>query len=232
MRIKIDSLTLTMKELDVTNQVTEDENSELSTSEGTIQSSKIIELEDFSKLDTEELIAAVKTIVDTAPIQTIKAQIDEAKKIFYDRSNKAYKIALDKFKSEQEETEEENQIEFEYNYPHTNDFKSVLKVYKTRRDAFYKNQEKEMKQNLQIKLGLIEELKGLLNAEEKMKETFEHFKDIQGRWKAAGQVPKSELNNLWQTYHHHVENFFDYLRINNDLRDIEFKRNLEQKTVL
>ena len=145
-----------MEELDVTNQVTEDENSELSTSEGTIQSSKIIELEDFSKLDTEELIAAVKTIVDTAPIQTIKAQIDEAKKIFYDRSNKAYKIALDKFKSKQEETEEENQIEFEYNYPHTNDFKSVLKVYKTRRDAFYKNQEKEMKQNLQIKLGLIE----------------------------------------------------------------------------
>lgn len=221
-----------MEELDVTNQVTENENSKLSTSEETIQTSKIIELEDFSKLDTEDLIAAVKTIVDTAPIQTIKAQIDEAKKVFYDRSNKAYKIALDKFKSEQEETEEENQIEFEYNYPHTNDFKSVLKTYKTLRDAFYKNQEKEMKQNLQIKLGLIEELKGLLNAEEKMKETFEHFKDIQERWKSAGQVPKSELNNLWKTYHHHVENFFDYLRINNDLRDIEFKRNLEQKTVL
>ena len=50
-----------------------------------------------------------------------------------------------------------------------------------------------MKQNLQIKLGLIEELKGLLNAEEKMKETFEHFKDIQDRWKSAGQVPKSNL---------------------------------------
>ena len=221
-----------MEELDVRNQFTEDKNLELNTSEGTIQSNKIIELEDFSKLDTEDLITAVKTIVDTAPIQTIKSQIDEAKKVFYDRSNKAYKIAFDKFKSEQKDTEEENQIEFEYNYPHTNDFKSVLKTYKTRRDAFFKNQEKEMKHNLQIKLDLIEELKGLLNAEEKMKETFEHFKDIQGRWKAVGQVPKSELNNLWQTYHHHVENFFDYLRINNDLRDIEFKRNLEQKTVL
>ena len=221
-----------MEELNVSNQGTEDKNSELSTSEGTIQSYKIIELEDFSKLDTEDLIAAVKTIVDTAPIQTIKSQIDEAKKVFYDRSNKAYKIAFDKFKSEQKDTDKENQIEFEYNYPHTNDFKSVLKTYKTRRDTFFKNQEKEMKQNLQIKLGLIEELKGLINAEEKIKETFEHFKDIQGRWKAAGQVPKSELNNLWQTYHHHVENFFDYLRINNDLRDIEFKRNLEQKTVL
>ena len=225
-----------MEEIDVTNQVTDNENLELSNSEETTQTSRNNELEDFSKLDTEDLIVAVKAIVDTAPIQTIKAQIDEAKKIFYDRSNKAYKIALDKFKSEQEQTEEnteeENQIEFEYNFPHTNDFKSVLKTYKTRRDAFYKNQEKEMKQNLQIKLGLIEELKGLLHAEEKMKETFEHFKDIQDRWKSAGQVPKSELNNLWQTYHHHVENFFDYLRINNDLRDIEFKRNLEQKTVL
>jgi hypothetical protein len=75
-------------------------------------------------------------------------------------------------------------------------------------------------------------LKGLLNADEKIKETFEHFKNIQERWKATGQVPKSDLDNLWKTYHHHVENFFDYLRINNDLRDIEFKRNLEQKTIL
>ncbi|GIR13380.1 MAG: hypothetical protein CM15mP23_19550 [Cryomorphaceae bacterium] len=116
-----------MEELDVTNQVTEDENSELNTSEGTIKSSKIIELEDFYKLDTEDLITAVKTIVDKAPIHTIKAQIDEAKKIFYDRSNKSYKTAFDKFKSEQEETEEENKIEFEYNYPYADDFKSVLK---------------------------------------------------------------------------------------------------------
>ena len=87
-----------MEELDVTNQVTDDENSELRTSEGSFQSSKIVELENFSKLDTEDLIAAVKINVHTVPIQTIKAKIDEAKKIFYDRSNKAYKIALDKFK--------------------------------------------------------------------------------------------------------------------------------------
>ena len=70
-----------MEELDVTNQVTENENSKLSTSEETIQTSKIIELEDFSKLDTEDLIAAVKTIVDTAPIQTIKAQTSKILRI-------------------------------------------------------------------------------------------------------------------------------------------------------
>lgn len=223
---------LTMEETNVTNQVDDKEIIETGMPEETTENVVIVDMADYATLDTEDLIAAVKSLVDTAPIQTIKAQIDEAKKIFYDRSNEAYKTALEKFKAEKGEVEDEEQEEFDYNYPHTNAFKSVLKTYKTRRDAFYGNQEKQMKENLKIKLDLIEELKGLLNADEKMKETFEHFKDIQERWKAAGQVPKSELNNLWQTYHHHVENFFDYLRINNDLRDIEFKRNLEQKTIL
>jgi hypothetical protein len=221
-----------MEETNVTNQADDKEIIETSTPVETAEDTVLVDIANYATLDTEDLIEAVKTLVDTAPIQTIKAQIDEAKKIFYDRSNVAYKEALEKFKAESEKTEGEEQEEFDYNYPYTNAFKAVLKTYKTRRDAFYGDQEKQMASNLKIKLDLIEELKGLLNAEEKMKETFEHFKDIQERWKSAGQVPKSELNNLWQTYHHHVENFFDYLRINNDLRDIEFKRNLEQKTAL
>ena len=222
-----------MEETNVTNQVEDNEIIETSTPEETTENVLVVDMADYASLDTEDLIAAVKSLVDTAPIQSIKAQIDEAKKIFYDRSNEAYKIALEKFKAEkgegEGESEDEKQEDFNYNYPHTDAFKSVLKTYKTRRDAFYGDQEKQMKNNLKIKLDLIEELKGLLNADEKIKETFEHFKDIQERWKAAGQVPKSELDNLWKTYHHDVENFFDYLRINNDLRDIEFKRNLEQK---
>ena len=221
-----------MEETNVTNQADDKEIIETSTPEETTEKVVEIDMATYASLDTEDLIAAVESLVNTVPIQTIKAQIDEAKKIFYDRSNVAYKEALEKFKAEKGEVEGEEQEEFDYNYPLTNAFKAVLKTYKTRRDAFYGDQEKQMASNLKIKLNLIEELKGLLNAEEKMKETFEHFKDIQERWKSAGQVPKSELNNLWQTYHHHVENFFDYLRINNDLRDIEFKRNLEQKTTL
>lgn len=221
-----------MEETNVTNQAEDKEFIETSGSEETTEESVVIDMATYASLDTEDLIAAVKNLVDTAPIQTIKAQIDEAKKVFYDRSNLAYKEALEKFKAENEPIEGEEQEEFDYNYPHTNSFKAVLKTYKTRRDAFYGDQEKQMAANLKIKLDLIEELKGLINSEEKIKETFVHFKDIQERWKAVGQVPKSDLNNLWQTYHHHVENFFDYLRINNDLRDIEFKRNLEQKTAL
>ena len=193
----------------------------------------IIQLEE---LNTEQLISAVKDKLDSAPIQSIKSFIDNAKKIFYERSNQTYKEELEKFQVIQNtkisKNEGDDTVEFDYIFPFTSEFKAVLNTYKILRDTFYSEQENNMKHNLEVKLGLIEELKGLLNAEEKMKETFIHFKDIQQRWKTAGQVPKLELNNLWNTYNHHVENFFDYLRINNDLRDIEFKRNLVQKTEL
>ena len=221
-----------MEETNLTNQVDDKEIIETTAPEQSTEAVEHVDMATYNDLDTESLIEAVKSLVDTAPIQSIKAKIDEAKKIFYDRSNEAYKVALDKFKAETVKIEGEASEEFEYTFPLTKSFKSVMETYRTRRNAFYADQEKQMSANLKIKLDLIEELKGLLNAEEKMKETFEHFKDIQVRWKAVGQVPKTDLNNLWQTYHHHVENFFDYLRINNDLRDIEFKRNLELKTTL
>ncbi len=221
-----------MEETNLTNQVDDNTTIETSTPVQPAETVEHVDMATYNNLDTENLIAAVKSLVDTAPIQSIKAQIDEAKKTFYDRSNEAYKVALEKFKSESEKVEGEEAEEFEFIFPLTSNFKAVMETYRTRRNAFYADQEKQMTSNLKIKLDLIEELKGLLNTEEKMKVTFEHFKDIQLRWKAVGQVPKTDLNNLWQTYHHHVENFFDYLRINNDLRDIEFKRNLDLKIAL
>jgi hypothetical protein len=198
--------------------------------------SENIESLGMEDLSTEDLISAIRSKLNSAPIQSLKPFIDQVKKTFYERSNQAYNKELKKFQALHPESnsdeEGDDRIEFDYLYPFTEEFKEVLKAYKTARDTYYSEQEKNMKLNLKIKLRLIEELKGLLNSEEKIKETFNHFKDIQERWKVAGQVPKSELNNLWNTYHHHVENFFDYLRINNDLRDIEFKRNLIQKTEL
>ena len=213
-----------MEETNVTNQ--EEPNEVVETTE--VETNLIVEDIDFNSLDTEDLIETVKTIVDTAPIQSIKKEIDEAKKVFYERSKEAFKQELEKHLAVEGATEED----FDYTYPSTNSFKAILALYRERRNAYYKEQEQQQDANLKIKLELIEELKGLLNAEEKMKETFEHFKTIQERWKTVGMVPKADVNNLWQTYHHHVENFFDYLRINNELRDIEFKRNLEKKRFL
>ena len=201
-----------------------------------VEKSKTSDLFKLDELSTEELISVLKSKLDSEPIQNIKPIIDEAKKVFYERSNKAYNKELKKFQSINVENnfdkDSDNNPDFEYLYPHTREFKEVLKTYKIARDSFYFDQEKKMKLNLKIKLELIDELKSLLNGEEKIKETFNHFKNIQERWKATGKVPKSELNNLWNNYNHHIENFFDYIKINNDLRDIEFKRNLTQKIEL
>ncbi|MDG1850418.1 MAG: DUF349 domain-containing protein [Flavobacteriales bacterium] len=215
-----------------TEPIVDKENIEIEKTDESLKSDEIADAIDFTKLDTESLISKLQSLLDSAPIQSMKAYIDEAKKIFYDRSNEAYKKALEAFKAEHNLSEADEPENFDFIYPQTEDFKKVLKNYKTLRDAYYGDLDKQMKSNLKVKLELIEELKGLINADEKIKETFEHFKNIQEKWKSAGQVPKSELDNLWKTYHHHVENFFDYLRINNDLRDIEFKRNLEKKTSL
>ena len=140
-----------MEETKVTNQVEDKETIETFTPVNATVTDANTELENYIKLDTEELIDAVKSLVDTAPIQSIKAQIDEAKKIFYDRSNKAYKDALEKFKATQIKVEGEESENFEFIYPNTDAFKAIMETYKKRRNAFYSEQEKEVRLNRRVK---------------------------------------------------------------------------------
>src|SRR5690606_26541830 len=79
------------------------------------------------------------------------------------------------------------------------------------------------------RLEIIEELKGLLDVEENINTTYRHFKELQERWKTAGPIPRDKYNTVWNTYHHHVENFYDFLHLNREFRDLDFKHNLEQK---
>ncbi|WP_431137745.1 DUF349 domain-containing protein, partial [Psychroserpens mesophilus] len=83
-----------------------------------------------------------------------------------------------------------------------------------------------------IRQEIIEELKGLVNMEEDMNTTYQHFKDLQERWRQAGPVPRTQYNDVWRTYHHHVEIFYDFLHLNRELRDLDFKHNLEEKLKL
>ena len=85
---------------------------------------------------------------------------------------------------------------------------------------------------MQIKKSIIEEIESLTKAEETIKNTFEHFRSLQEKWHNTGAVAPANNNDLWQSYHHHVELFYDYISINRDLRDLDFKKNLERKTDL
>ena len=120
-------------------------------------------------------------------------------------------------------------IDFHYSSPVKTRFNNVFKEYKTKLKAHYKNIESTLKENLAYRLEIIEELKGLINVEENINTTYKHFKELQERWRNAGPIPRDRYNNAWNTYHHHVEIFYDFLHLNRDLRDLDFKHNLEQK---
>jgi len=83
--------------------------------------------------------------------------------------------------------------------------------------------------NLRKKLEIIDHIKNLLNTQESLNRTFNEFRDLQRQWRDIGPVPQTELHSLWENYHHHVEMFYDYIKINKELRDLDLKKNQESK---
>ena len=81
-------------------------------------------------------------------------------------------------------------------------------------------------------MAIIEELKELVNSDETLNNTFSKFRDLQQRWKDTGVVPQSKVKDLWETYNLHVENFYNFIKINKELRDLDLKKNYEQKVQL
>ncbi|HZH70063.1 MAG TPA: DUF349 domain-containing protein [Flavobacteriaceae bacterium] len=179
---------------------------------------------DYHSMTQPQLIAALKSLLKNNKVQDIKKEVQEIKTEFEAQ-----------FDEELNEKKEEflasggNIIDFFYSSPLKSEFNSLYFDYKEKRNQHYRNLKKDLQANLQRRLDLIEELKGLLSVEENINTTFKHFKDIQERWREAGPIPRDGYNTVWNTYHHHVENFYDFLHLNREFRDLDFKHNLEQK---
>lgn len=111
-------------------------------------------------------------------------------------------------------------------------FNEAFKIYRDKRQVFLENQEHLKHKNLEAKKVILEDLKALIDSDESLKKTYDEFKSLQDKWKEIGMVPKNEVNNLWQSYHFLVEKFFDKVKINKELRDLDLKKNLEAKIEL
>ncbi|MFH0893168.1 MAG: DUF349 domain-containing protein [Bacteroidota bacterium] len=111
-------------------------------------------------------------------------------------------------------------------------FKSLFSQYKQKKAKIEEAQEVERKKNLEQKLFLLEELRKLVDTEESLKKTYDEFRGIQEKWREIGPVPPKEVQNIWQNYHHLVERFFDKVKINNELKELDQKKNLEKKMQL
>ena len=183
-----------------------------------------IEFRDYHAMSMDELVDELHNLVTNEKVQAIRNHVESIKKEFKEKHHHF----LDG-KKEEFIAEGGNPIDFYFSSPIKKRFNIAFKEYKNKLREHYRNIEKSLKENLENRLALIEELKGLINVEENINTTYKHFKELQEKWRNAGPIPRDKYNNAWNTYHHHVERFYDFLHLNRDLRDLDFKHNLEQK---
>src|SRR5690554_5674663 len=182
---------------------------------------------DYSSLSKKELISELESLLKNNKVQDIKEEAEEIRSEFNSKFNEELEQKKEEFLSEGG-----NIIDFHYSTPLKKEFNSLYFDYKEKRNNYYKNLKKDLQANLDKRWELIEELKGLLNTEENINTTYKHFKEIQEKWHTAGAIPRDKYNTVWNTYHHHVENFYDFLHLNREFRDLDFKHNLDSKLKL
>lgn len=183
-----------------------------------------LEEKDYHAMSMEQLADEFESLMKNKKIQTIKSHVEEIRTEFNSKFSEILEEKKDDFLSEGGD-----EIDFFYTSPIKKRFNSIYNDYRNKLNAYYKTLETNLKSNLENRLRIIEDIKGLLNVEENINTTYKHFKDLQEEWRNAGPIPRDKYNNAWNTYHHHVEIFYDFLHLNRDLRDMDFKHNLEQK---
>ena len=178
----------------------------------------------YDSLSLEDLITEFESLLKTENIHSVRNSINEVKNNFNAKFS-----ALISEKKEAFLAEGGNSIDFEFVSPLKKKFNELSKTFREKHQSFQKNRTQELNQNLEIRLQIIEEIKGLINVEGDVNSSYNTFKNLQERWRNTGQIPASENNNTWNNYRHHVEIFYSFLHLNRDLRDLDYKHNLEQK---
>jgi len=183
---------------------------------------------DYSGFSRKELVETLALIVENRPPAEITDDVARIKEFFYKKTKTEFNEArlnyakeggnIDDYRPEPDELEVR--------------IKSILEVYRHRKTDFNRVQESEKQENLRKKLEIIEQIKDLVNREEAINKTFQEFRNLQNEWHTTGIVPQSALKDLWENYHHSVEIFYDYIKINRELRDLDLKKNLEAKIIL
>ena len=184
-----------------------------------------------AKLTINELVNKIKVLAENQDPYLVSKEIERLKSLFYLKLQKQEKFQTKKDVNIDGEKDTNNELnQKKHISPEEVLFKKIYAKYKKVKLECRKQKEKEEKNNFIIKKNIITDIYNLTKTKESIKETFKHFRILQKKWKETGYVPQTLKNEIWKSYHHHVELFYDYIKINNDLRDLDFKRNLEEKT--
>jgi hypothetical protein len=183
---------------------------------------------DYSGYTKNELVDTLTLIIENRPPAEIRNDIDRIKALFYKKLKQEADERKSKFLTEGGRIEEYRA----WVDPAEARVKHLLEKYKERKSDFNRIQEAEKYENLKKKYDIIDKIKELVNREESINKTFQEFRTLQNEWHSIGIVPQNSLKDLWENYHHNVEIFYDYIKINKELRDLDLKKNLELKITL
>ena len=169
-------------------------------------------------LDAAQILQQLKDLLGSEESQDMIEKTEPMKAMFYTALNGEKEGAAE------EKLQELAAVEAEFKALYSN----VKKMVKENKEVA----EKVKEENYAVKVQIVEELKALLEKTEDINVTFPAFRELQNRWKSAGQVPQAKAKDLLDTYQHYVEKFYDYIKISNEFRDMDFKKNLEAKSSL
>lgn len=187
-----------------------------------------VEVEDYSGLSRQELLAKLNELINSFQNDEIRDAVEEIKSCFYKSLKTETAEAREKFIEEGGNAED-----FKFTDDGSEDtFKTLYDQYREHKAAINQKHEAEKAKNLEAKLKIIDEIGELINKEESINKTFQEFRELQQRWRDIGLVPQNEVKGLWESYNHNVEKFYDYIKINKELRDLDLKHNLELKIEL
>ncbi|MCF6128911.1 DUF349 domain-containing protein [Flavobacterium sp. AS60] len=180
---------------------------------------------DYDALSMEQLVDELGELVVVEKLMSVKDHVEELKKSFLSKYHHFIDEKKEEFHAENPDTTED----FHYHFPLKVKFDQLYSQYRDKKNSHFQSLQNNLKANLENRLAIVEELKNLIHSQDSIPVTLKKFNDIRDRWKVAGPIPKDKYNHVWNNYHFHLENFYDVLHLDREIRDLDFKHNLVQK---
>lgn len=202
----------------------EESNAEESEDE-TLKDRHEIPMLDYDTMSLQQLVEELEKLISFEKVMSVKDHVEALKKAFLAEYHHFIEDKKEEFLAENPDSIED----FHYHLPLKATFDQLYTQYRDKKNNHFQSLQNSLKVNLKNRLAIVEELKELINSTESMSTMLKQFNDIRDRWKVAGPIPKDKYNHVWNNYHFHLENFYDILHLDREIRDLDFKHNLEQK---
>lgn len=184
-----------------------------------------VPLRDYSSMNLESLYSEINHLLSHYPVNRISKAVNIIKREFNKKHKKEEEKKKDAFVEEGG-----NPNDFHFKSAEKEKFNHVLSEYKKQLSAFYKNLEQQQKQNLEKRHSLIDALKKLYQEpNDNNASLFSEFRRIRSEWHDAGRVPANSASDVFRTYYHHLDNFYEYLNLNKELQQLDFEHNLQKR---